>query len=111
MSANVGRREALAGAAGAAVVAPLLRPGSASAASLIRTQKAPVVEFFDERDGCGATTSAYNPDGVSPRKTRGGKAGDDNDKMCVKVSMQVITPSAKLTSVVKSNYADLDPNG
>eukprot|EP00283_Hemiselmis_rufescens_P007344 CAMPEP_0173429980 /NCGR_PEP_ID=MMETSP1357-20121228/8534_1 /TAXON_ID=77926 /ORGANISM="Hemiselmis rufescens, Strain PCC563" /LENGTH=142 /DNA_ID=CAMNT_0014394247 /DNA_START=50 /DNA_END=478 /DNA_ORIENTATION=+ len=111
MSANAGRREAVAGAAGAAVVAPLLRPESASAGlTSSQTARAPVVEFFDERDGCAASTNAYQA-GSSPRKTRGGKSGDQDDQMCVKVAMKTIIASTKLTEVVTSNYNDLDRNG
>eukprot|EP00285_Hemiselmis_virescens_P015172 CAMPEP_0173382090 /NCGR_PEP_ID=MMETSP1356-20130122/4564_1 /TAXON_ID=77927 ORGANISM="Hemiselmis virescens, Strain PCC157" /NCGR_SAMPLE_ID=MMETSP1356 /ASSEMBLY_ACC=CAM_ASM_000847 /LENGTH=128 /DNA_ID=CAMNT_0014336259 /DNA_START=50 /DNA_END=436 /DNA_ORIENTATION=+ len=96
----VSRREAMAGAAAVAVVAPLtLRPSGASA---MDTQfRAPVVELFDERDGCKATG----------RKAKGGKTNDGDDQMCVKVSMQVIQPNTHLMEVVSGNYANLDNKG
>ena len=77
MSVSANRRQALAGAAGVAIAAPL-----ASNAAIRKDQKAPVVEIFDSR-GCEVKKNNYT----------GPKSGDMNDDQCVKVSMQTISVS------------------
>eukprot|EP00283_Hemiselmis_rufescens_P007634 CAMPEP_0173427142 /NCGR_PEP_ID=MMETSP1357-20121228/6404_1 /TAXON_ID=77926 /ORGANISM="Hemiselmis rufescens, Strain PCC563" /LENGTH=134 /DNA_ID=CAMNT_0014390903 /DNA_START=75 /DNA_END=479 /DNA_ORIENTATION=+ len=95
------RRDAIATGAAAAVVAPLLRPSSASAAGKKTSAKAPVVEIFDERDGCKGPSGATN--GRSPPVFANG--GDSyDDVMCVKVSMQTIKMKSQFAADVTENY-------
>eukprot|EP00285_Hemiselmis_virescens_P011634 CAMPEP_0173390470 /NCGR_PEP_ID=MMETSP1356-20130122/14973_1 /TAXON_ID=77927 ORGANISM="Hemiselmis virescens, Strain PCC157" /NCGR_SAMPLE_ID=MMETSP1356 /ASSEMBLY_ACC=CAM_ASM_000847 /LENGTH=112 /DNA_ID=CAMNT_0014347871 /DNA_START=26 /DNA_END=364 /DNA_ORIENTATION=+ len=84
-----GRREAIAGAAGAAVVAPLLRPTSAEAKdAFLRT---PFIEIFDERDGCKGPARNKADDRTFPG-------------MCVKVQMRPVTMDRELAKSVITTY-------
>ena len=74
MSMETGRRQVVQAGAAAAVAAPLLR-GSPAEAKMDKSAKAPVVQVYDERDGC-----------AGPSKTSA--AGEEG--FCVKVSMQKI---------------------
>eukprot|EP00284_Hemiselmis_tepida_P006962 CAMPEP_0174915160 /NCGR_PEP_ID=MMETSP1355-20121228/590_1 /TAXON_ID=464990 /ORGANISM="Hemiselmis tepida, Strain CCMP443" /LENGTH=112 /DNA_ID=CAMNT_0016159999 /DNA_START=38 /DNA_END=376 /DNA_ORIENTATION=+ len=80
------RRDAIATGAAAAVVAPLLRPAPASAAT---DNRAPVITIFDERDGCP---------GPLPNKARG------DDGFCVKIQMKEIKMNAEEAKSVTTNY-------
>jgi len=72
--------------AAAAVVAPLLRPGKASALGINKTRfngKAPVITVFDHR-GCSAHVN---------KEYKGPKTNDEDDEMCVKVALAPIAAS------------------
>lgn len=81
---SASRRDVLAAAASAAVIAPLLRPARADAA--VANLAAPFIEIFDAR-GCDRLNNKAN------KEYNGPKAGDENDDMCVKVSLKPVTVS------------------
>ena len=83
MSMDIGRREIVQAGAAAAVAAPLLRPAPADAAWSgpnfgCKHGTAPLITIFDHR-GCqrGGPNSEYT----------GGKTGDQDDEMMVKVGV------------------------
>jgi len=85
MSMDMGRREIVKIAGAGAVAAPLLRGSEASASTssgyINRSKfpgKAPVITVFDHR-GCTAHTN---------KEYTGGKSGDQDDEMCVKVEQK-----------------------
>eukprot|EP00284_Hemiselmis_tepida_P008128 CAMPEP_0174923176 /NCGR_PEP_ID=MMETSP1355-20121228/6396_1 /TAXON_ID=464990 /ORGANISM="Hemiselmis tepida, Strain CCMP443" /LENGTH=131 /DNA_ID=CAMNT_0016168833 /DNA_START=37 /DNA_END=432 /DNA_ORIENTATION=+ len=82
MSGAATRRDALAGAAGAAVVAPLLRPSAANAeleGVAAGKNFAPVITVFDHRP-CQRPNKEY----------KGELTGTEDDKMLVMLKMQQI---------------------
>jgi hypothetical protein len=91
MSVSTGRRAAIQGAAGAAIVAPLLRPTEAEAAvagqkskypgNMVGNPSAPVITVMDHR-GCKRTNTEY----------KGVKALDENDEQCIVLKMQKVGP-------------------
>lgn len=81
---SASRRDVLAAAASAAVIAPLLRPAQADAA--VANLAAPFIEIFDAR-GCDRLNNKGN------KEYNGPKAGDENDDMCVKVSLKPVSVS------------------
>eukprot|EP00283_Hemiselmis_rufescens_P010275 CAMPEP_0173436538 /NCGR_PEP_ID=MMETSP1357-20121228/16349_1 /TAXON_ID=77926 /ORGANISM="Hemiselmis rufescens, Strain PCC563" /LENGTH=119 /DNA_ID=CAMNT_0014401627 /DNA_START=22 /DNA_END=381 /DNA_ORIENTATION=+ len=91
----VTRRDAVVTGGAAAVVAPLLKPSEASAARVPNGKflKAPIVEVFDERDGCAG----------APAK-KGNRFGRGDRDMCIKVSMKEIGLSTANAVSVKKNY-------
>ena len=86
MSLSANRREVIAGAGAAAVVAPMLRPNEAEAKDL--KLKAPVITIFDNR-GCD---SSRNPS----RESTARKTGGPDDEMCIKVRNQLHGSFVKL---------------
>ena len=88
---SLGRQEVVRSAAAASVAAPLLRANPA-AAKMDKSNKAPEIVIMDHR-GCSRKAGG---------EYTGGKAGDMNDEMCVKVSMtKVEGGSLNALSVLK----------
>uniref|UniRef100_A0A7S0Z6R3 Uncharacterized protein n=1 Tax=Hemiselmis tepida TaxID=464990 RepID=A0A7S0Z6R3_9CRYP len=73
----VSRRDAMATGAAAAVVAPLIVPSGASA--LDKGLRAPIIELYDERDGCNAGAATIKA-----------KQGAGEDGLCIKLRMAKI---------------------
>uniref|UniRef100_A0A6U4SRB4 Phycoerythrin alpha chain domain-containing protein n=1 Tax=Hemiselmis andersenii TaxID=464988 RepID=A0A6U4SRB4_HEMAN len=97
MSGAATRRDAMAGAAGAAVVAPLLRPASAEAAQGVRNI-APVITVFDHRP-CNRPTKEY----------KGEKTSDQDDRMCVMLKMQQVAVTDGTASRILAETIGLLP--
>ena len=88
---SLGRQEVVRSAAAASVAAPLLRANPA-AAKMDKSNKAPEIVIMDHR-GCSRTAGG---------EYTGGKSGDMNDEMCVKVSMTTVAGgSLNALSVLK----------
>ena len=98
MSAGATRREAMAGAAAAAVAAPLLRPSSAEAAATgMGSNNAPVITIMDHRD------CVNRPNKVGPNKEyKGEYTGGEDDKMCIKLTMSKIAVSDNVAARILS---------
>uniref|UniRef100_A0A6U5C111 Uncharacterized protein n=1 Tax=Hemiselmis andersenii TaxID=464988 RepID=A0A6U5C111_HEMAN len=91
----VTRRDAVVTGAGAAAVAPLLRPSTANAYNI--DGKAPVIVVFDETDGCQGPAGASSMSRITT-----GSLG--NDGYCVKVSMSKIGFDTQSAIDVSKNY-------
>nr|AHH29974.1 phycoerythrin alpha subunit [Chroomonas mesostigmatica] len=89
MSLSANRRDVIAGAGAAAVVAPLLRPEAAVAKD--KYLRAPVITIFDAR-GCKEHAN---------REYDGPKSNDENDEMCVKVRMEKIAVADDVAKAIK----------
>ena len=81
MSMDMGRREVVQAGAAAAAVTPFLQ-GAPAGAAMDKSSKAPQITIFDHR-GCSR----------APKESTGGKSGDMNDEMMVKVASTKVSVS------------------
>nr|U5TBU0.1 RecName: Full=Phycocyanin PC645 alpha-3 subunit [Chroomonas sp. CCMP270]AGY96988.1 phycocyanin645 alpha subunit [Chroomonas sp. CCMP270] len=93
MSLSANRREVVAGAGAAAVVAPMLRPAEANAVYTRGTSlSAPVITIFDARGCTDHANKEYKGDWS-------GRAEDD--ECCVKIQMQKISVAEDVARLVR----------
>ena len=95
MSLSANRREVIAGAAAASVIAPL-----AASAKRTDNNKAPTITIFDAR-GCDAKKSNY----------AGAKAGGMEDDQCVKLSMETVSISKATAAKKLQEFINLKDTG
>lgn len=107
MSMETGRRQVVQTAAAAAVAAPLLRANPAAARSSAEflkeaKGKAPVITIFDHR-GCNR--------GGPNKEYTGGKSGDQDDEMMVKVQSRFVFLNEKAAASFLNEAISLKGKG